>query len=147
MALRNVSDFVRKNGSELAFAGCCSDKSCMNGNETSGKRKRVDGRITNREKEEGIAGTRTGRDEFVAETHQVVDGLRVIQIGRIGANFDHDLFAELMFLHRRQGRTTCRTEVRQIVVLCMGSRDRRSSQNTGETQREQRFQSHSVFIQ
>ena len=101
MALSDVSDFVRKDGSELAFTGSGCDKTGMNGNETSGQCERIDGGIADREKEKGITGSRTGRHELLAETHQIVDGLRGIQIGRIGANFNHDLLSELTFLHRR----------------------------------------------
>ena len=54
MALSFVSDFVRKDGSELAFTGSGCDKTGMNGNETSGQCERIDGGIADREKEKGI---------------------------------------------------------------------------------------------
>ena len=54
MTLRDVSDFGGENGGKLALVGSGRNKTGVNGNEAAGQRKRVDGRISDREKEEGI---------------------------------------------------------------------------------------------
>ena len=103
MALRDVRDFVRKHRGEFGLGFGGEQQPGVHTDKAARQRKRVDGRIPDREELEIEPRAGTCRDQLLAQHVQVLGDLRVVQVARFAiADVARNAFAEAPLHLRRQ---------------------------------------------
>ena len=134
VSLRDVRDFVRQDGRELALALGLEQQAGVNADESARQRERVDRRIADQEEREvAVAVVRHAR-EAQAERLQVLADLRVLEHAARIAEPAHHHAADAVLVLEAEGGLGRRAHLRQLVLDRLLGEERRGQQHRAREQ-------------
>ena len=100
MFLGNVRNFMRHHAGKFRFALRCENKSAIKAHKAAGQCECINGGVLQSKKLEFLVRVSLIRsqNQLVAQIGKVARDFRIVHIAAVGANFRHDLKAELSFL-------------------------------------------------
>lgn len=104
MTLADVPDFVSDHAGQFTFALRGDDQSGVHGDKAAGNRKGIEGMVNERIEKEIVCVRIRDTDKLIAQSIEVLERFRVIEIAGIASNLAHHPLAQGLLFRWREFR-------------------------------------------